>query len=143
MLTTRVAGYGYEHINPVFEQQLPTFSHELGDQGIRFGPGVAYYEEDGDEVVVHLGWDVDDQHVTETDTIQVHDLPAVDVVSTVHRGSMINVMSIYEAMVRWAEAAGYRPTAPGREIYWKLDFDETLQVTEIQLPVAATGSAAT
>jgi effector-binding domain-containing protein/DNA-binding transcriptional MerR regulator len=137
MLTTRVAGYGYENINPVFEQQLPSFSYELADQGVRFGPGVAYYEEDGDDVIVHLGWEVGDQTVTETDTIQVHDLPAIEVVSTVHRGSMINVMSIYEAMVRWAEAAGYRALGAGREIYWKLDFDQTLQVTEIQLPVAS------
>jgi effector-binding domain-containing protein len=51
-------------------------------------------------------------------------------------------MSIYEALARWAEAAGYRLIAPGREIYWKLDFDQTLQVTEIQLPVVPAASPA-
>lgn len=141
MLTTRVSGYGYENINPVFEQQLPDFSYLLADQGIRFGPCVAYYEEDGDEIIVHLGWEIGDQTVQESDSIRVHELPQVEVAATVHRGSMVNAMSIYEALARWAEGAGYQLAGAGREIYWKLDFDETQQVTEIQLPVAHIGEA--
>jgi DNA-binding transcriptional MerR regulator/effector-binding domain-containing protein len=137
----RVGGYGYENINPFFQAHLQRVSEQLVDQGLRFGPCVAYYEEDGDDVIVHLGWEIGDQEVEETDGIRVHELPAIEVASAVHRGSMVEVTSIFEAMVRWIDAAGYQLIGNGRELYWQLDFDETKQVTEIQLPIAA--SAAT
>jgi DNA-binding transcriptional MerR regulator/effector-binding domain-containing protein len=134
-LAAPLDGFGYENISPVFKQQLPAFSLELADQGVRFGPCVAFYEMHGDEVTMHLGWEIGEQDVHETDTIHVHDLPSTDVAATVHRGSMVNAMAIFEAVVRWAEAAEFQVTGTGREIYWNLDFDESLQVTEIQLPV--------
>jgi DNA-binding transcriptional MerR regulator len=135
--TFRAPGFGYDNINPLFEQHLERITTTLLDQGLSFGPCVAFYEEDGDDAVMHLGWDVGDQHVEEVDGIEVTELPVVEVASVVHRGSMENVVTLFESMVRWIEANGYELRWYTRELYWHLDMDQSKQVTELQIPIRA------
>lgn len=108
--TAHAPGYGYDTISPVFQEQLPALADELGDQGLRVGVCLAWHEEAAnDEVLVHLGWDIGDQAVTETDRVRVAELPVVEVASTIHHGSMVGVATMFESMARWIEATGPPP----------------------------------
>jgi DNA-binding transcriptional MerR regulator len=135
--TATAPGHGYENIGPVFRAHLPILADELLAQRLRLGVCVVWYEEAArDELLVHLGWDVEDQPVTETDAVRVEDLHVVEVASTIHHGSMEGVTTRFESMIRWIEATGHHVVGPSRELYWRLDPDESRQITELQIPVA-------
>jgi len=71
--------------------------------------------------------------------MQVHELPAALMASTVHHGTYNTIGEAHEAVLRWIEANGYRIVGADREInlYNKSPIrrDDPTYVTEIQYPV--------
>jgi len=136
--TANAAGFGPEHLGPVFATLVPAVAGHLGSIGTAPGMAVAYYDEPAEDgaVVVHCGFAVGDSAVADDAVITVVDLPVVEVASVLHRGSMDTVSATYEGLFRWVDECGYRPIAPSRELYleWR-DDDESANLTELQLPV--------
>ena len=137
-MTGEAAGFGHENIGPVFQQVVPQLLAHLGPAGVTQGMMIAYYErpeEDG-TVTVHIGYDIGDINMPETDGVRVVDLPVVEVASIVHRGSMETLTETYEALVRWVEDSGYQLAGWSRELYleWNED-DPNASLTELQMPI--------
>jgi DNA-binding transcriptional MerR regulator len=133
------SGFG-DNLKPVFERLVPQVLGYLARSGGRPGIMVAWYEEPADDgsVVLHAGFDVGDQQLSDGDGIRVVDLPSITVASVVHRGTMDDVESVYEALVRWVEDSGHELAGRSRELYheWHDDQPER-SVTELQMPIAS------
>jgi DNA-binding transcriptional MerR regulator len=138
-LSDTAPGFGSENLGPVFTRVIPWVSAYLETVDARPGIMVAWYEEPSDDgtVVLHAGFEIGDQTVDGAGRVRVVELPVVEVASVVHRGSMDNVVPVYEALVRWIEDSGYRLDGRSRELYheWHPD-DHARSVTELQMPVA-------
>lgn len=68
--------------------------------------------------------------------VRVKDLPAVEMMAcTVHHGPFKLLSNGYQALMRWAEANGYRFCGPSREVYIQAGPDEAANVAEIQIPI--------
>ena len=140
MAATRgvAGGFGHSNIGPVFEERLPVVWQRLIDNGIQPGTCVAYYDwpdEDG-RVVVHLGFDIGDQSLSEDADVGVVELPVVDVASALHRGPLDDIGETYEAVVRWIDEHGYRIADRSRELTLEWDPQDPAQnIVELQLPI--------
>ena len=137
--TGAAPGYGHENIGPVFEARLPVVWARLTEAGIEPGVVVAYYDwpDDDGHVVVHLGFDIADAPLIDSDGVRVVELPRVEVASTLHRGPLADITDTYEAAIRWIDANGYVLADRGRELTLQWDADDpTRNVVELQFPVA-------
>ncbi len=71
--------------------------------------------------------------------MQVHELPAATMASTVHHGSYNTIGAAHKAILTWIEANGYRTVGPDREVYLyntvPVRLDDPSYVTELQYPV--------
>jgi DNA-binding transcriptional MerR regulator len=136
--TSAAPGYGPENIAPVFDRKLPDVWAHLHNTGVQPGITVAYYDWPADDgsVVVHLGFEIANQQIPETDTIRVVELPVTSVASIVHRGPIDGIVPVYEALVRWIEDGGHSLAGRGRELYhdWN-DDDPSRNVIELQMPI--------
>ena len=125
-------------LGPSFGRILPRVAAHLEQAGVKPGIMLAWYEEPTDDgsIVVHAGFDVGDHPVSSSNDVQVVDLPVIEVASTVHRGSMDQVVPVYEALVRWIDDSGYHLAGRSRELYldWH-DHDPSRNVTELQMPI--------
>ena len=133
------SGFGHENLGPVFTRVLPLVLAHLHVAGAQPGISVAHYEEPRDDgtIVLHAGFDIGDQTVSDGDYVRVIDLPVIRVASFVHRGPMDGIVAVYEAIARWIEDGGYQLAGRSRELYheWH-DDDPARHVTELQLPIA-------
>jgi DNA-binding transcriptional MerR regulator len=106
---------------------------------IKPGLMVAWYEQPQDDgrVTVHFGCEVGSQRMQSDDEVHVVDLPVIEVASVVHKGSMEDVVTAYEELVRWVEDSGYGIAGRSRELYheWH-DDDPARNLTELQMPIA-------
>lgn len=68
------------------------------------------------------------------------DIPAAEVVSTVHHGPYMEIGPAYEALGAWLAEQGCEPVAPPREIYLNDPGDTAPEelLTEVQFPLAWT-----
>jgi len=131
-------GFGQDNLGPLFGTLVPEVLTHLSGQGARPGVLVAYYEEPNDDgsVVLHTGHAIDDQEVADSDRVHVVELPVVEVASVIHRGSMQDVVPVYESLVQWIEDSGYRLSGRSREIYHEcMAQDVGDNVTELQFPI--------
>jgi DNA-binding transcriptional MerR regulator/predicted transcriptional regulator YdeE len=132
-------GFGHENLNPLFRRLVPKVLSHLDDVGARPGIMIAWYEEPSDDgsVVLHAGFDIGDQDVPEADDVRIVELPRTKVASYVHRGSMEEIVPVYEALVGWIEDSGYQLDGRSRELYreWNDERPE-LSVTELQMPIS-------
>jgi effector-binding domain-containing protein len=132
-------GWGTDNISPIFTQLLPEVLAHLKAVGARPGISIAHYEEpvDGGRVVLHVGFDLGAQDVVGSERVHVVELPAVEVASVIHRGTMEGVAGAFNALMGWAEDRGHKMDGRSRELYleWH-DEDPTCHVTELQLLVA-------
>jgi DNA-binding transcriptional MerR regulator len=131
-------GFGHENLGPVFERAVPRLLGALGQQGVTPRMMIAWYEEPADDgsVVAHIGFDIGNQKVTDTDGVSVVDLPAVNVASAVYRGTMEGMSSAYESLIGWIEDSGHRLAGRSRELYLEWDNDQPERsTTELQVPV--------
>lgn len=80
---------------------------------------VAWYEHPNDDgsVLVHVGFEIGDQSVSDNGSVQVVELPRTEVASVLHCGSMDDIEPVYEALVTWIEDSGYRLAGLSRELY--------------------------
>jgi DNA-binding transcriptional MerR regulator len=143
--TTGLApGYGPENIGPVFDRKLPEVWVHLHNVGLQPGIMVAYYEwpDDDGSVVVHLGFEIADQQLSETDTIRVVELPVTTVASGILQGPIDRIVPLYEDLVRWIEDSGHSLAGLSRELYhdWCAD-DPSLNATELQMPIGSSNAA--
>ncbi len=132
-------GFGHENLGSVFCRLLPEVLGHLERAGARPGISVAHYDEPADDgtVVVHAGFDIGDQDVPDSERVRVVELPILEAASVVHRGSMADVVPVYETLVRWIEDSGYHLAGRSRELYHEWDDEHpTSNVTELQLPIA-------
>ena len=133
-------------IGAAFGRLLPQVIAHLESVGAKPGISVACYQDEGGtgpegEIVLHAGFEVGDQHVPESDTVRVVDLPVIEVAAGVYRGGDNGIVPAWEALVRWIEDSGYHLVGDCRELYhdWH-DEDPTLNVMELQQPITAYGS---
>jgi DNA-binding transcriptional MerR regulator len=77
--------------------------------------------------------------------LKCYQLPPVTVASIVHHGAFNRIAEAFEALLRWIEVNGYRPSGPTREIFLHIaqpvSRDDTSNVTEIQVPIEKTQTA--
>jgi DNA-binding transcriptional MerR regulator len=136
------AGFG-DHLKPLFEQLVREVLDHLAMSGAHPGIMVAWYEEPDDDdgsVVLHVGFDVGDQSVSDGDGVGVAvvDLPSIKVASVVHRGTMDDIESVYEGLVRWIDDSGFQLAGRSRELYHEWDDARPdRSVTELQMPIAS------
>ena len=137
----RAPGYGNANIGPVLDEHLPTLRARIVEAGLEPGPTLAYYDWPADDgsVVAHLGFEIGDQPFADVDDVRVEELPVVEVASTLHRGSPVDVSETFLGLVRWIDANGYRIADRSRELTLEWDTDDpSRNVIEIQLPVVRT-----
>ena len=131
-------GFGHENLDPVFARLIPEVLTHLGQNGARPGMCVAWYEEPNDDgsVVLHAGFEIGDQRVSDDGSVRAVELPSTEVASVLHHGGMENVEAVYEALVSWIEDSGYRLAGRSRELYleWH-DDNPAANVTELQMPI--------
>lgn len=137
-LTATAASYGPEDVGPVIQPLYPQLFARLEHAGVESsGCGIATYEPaGGDEVVVHAGVEVAVEPSPRHD-FEVVDLPALAEAATiVHRGTMDDVDTSYQAVAAWIEAHGYRQNGFAREVYLNYGVgDPSDWVTELQLEI--------
>ncbi|MGW6448274.1 MerR family transcriptional regulator [Lentzea sp. NPDC055074] len=137
-LTATAASYGPEDIGPVIQPLYPQLFERLGRAGVTpAGHGIATYESiAGDEVLVRAGVTVAVDPSPAYD-FEVVDLPALAEAATiVHRGTMDDVDTSYQAVAAWIEAHGYRQNGLAREVYLNYgEGDPADWVTELQLEI--------
>jgi DNA-binding transcriptional MerR regulator/predicted transcriptional regulator YdeE len=133
-------GFGHENLQPMFHRLVPEVLGHLNKTNARPGIMVAWYEDPADDgsVVIHAGFDINDQQVPEADGVRVVELPSIRVASVIHRGALDNIVDVYEALVGWIEDSGYELAGRSRELYheWNDERPE-LSVTELQIPLAS------
>jgi effector-binding domain-containing protein len=131
--------YGYANVHPVFEERLPTVWNRLLEAGVRPGMHLAYFEwpEDDGRIAVHMGFEIGDQRLEDTDEVRTVELPSVEVAAAIHRGPLTDFTDTFQETVRWIETSGYHIAGCSRELYLAWDpHDPSKQVTELQMPIA-------
>ena len=137
-LTATAASFTPADIGPVIRPLCTELGHRLaGAQLVPAGRLTCYYEPDdtGDQVTVHAAVPVA-QVTGNTNGLTIADLPAASLAATtVHHGSMDNVLPAWQAIARWIDTNGYRSSGYPRELYLECPDDEDQWVTELQEPV--------
>lgn len=136
-LTGVAAGFG-EHLGSVFAELGPRLFEYVARVGGHPGMCVAWYEELADDgsVTVHVGLDIGDQDLPPDGGVEIVELPVVEVASVIYRGSMADVVPVYEGLVRWIEESGLRLAGRSRELYFEFHEDDpAANVTELQMPI--------
>lgn len=135
-------GLTHADIAAAFGHLLPEVIAHLESAGVRRGISVACYKDEGGtaaegEIVLHAGFEIGNQALSDSDKVHVVDLPVVEVAAAVYRGGDEGIMPAWEALVRWIEDSGYRMVGDCRELYheWH-DDDVSRNVTELQQPIA-------
>jgi hypothetical protein len=132
---TDVGGIG-QVIGPMFER----LGARLSAAGVpRLQPAVAWDDipPDGSfTVVVAAGWQAGAASLPVED-VEVRDLPAYDrAITVLHHGDMSSIGASWQALMRYVEEQGGRPSGPCREIYLETPMDDPAAwVTELQQPV--------
>ncbi|GIH28264.1 MerR family transcriptional regulator [Acrocarpospora phusangensis] len=133
-LTGIAESYESEHIGPVIQPLYPELHSRMEKAGVALvGPGIAYYEQVPEGVLVHAGFPV---AVAPSDAYDfaVVDLPPIEQAATIlHHGPMDDVGSSHQQLARWVEENGYRSVGFTREVYLEYGMgDPSTWVTELQ-----------
>jgi DNA-binding transcriptional MerR regulator len=139
-LTGTAAGYEPRFITPVIQALYRELPRRLCKAGIAItGPGVAYYEDAGDEaeaITAHAALPIGDRPGGQQG-FGVVDLSAIPAAATlIHHGSMDNVLSSIQALATWIDANGYRSLGYAREVTLERGDVRDDWVTELQEPIA-------
>ena len=141
---------------PDWEQVTPTFNrifdeayaYVLGHGGQPAGPPLDRWLDTG-QMLLQDHRPEGDLHVEacvplrgaipESGRVRVYEMEGADAAaSAVLHGPFTGIGRAHEAVIRWAEANGYRISGPSREVYlqYRRDGDPQDYVTEVQYPVA-------
>ncbi|HUB40030.1 MAG TPA: helix-turn-helix domain-containing protein [Streptosporangiaceae bacterium] len=138
-LTGTAAGYEPQFITPVIQPLYRQLTRRLCDASVAVtGPGVAYYEDAGDEagaIRVHAALPVAEPPGRRAfRVIDLREIPAA--ATLIHHGSMDDVLPSIQALARWIDASGYQSLGHAREVTLKLADARGDWVTELQEPIA-------
>lgn len=79
------------------------------------------------------------KRIPDAGNMEVVELPACTMASTVHHGSYDTIQQAHEALLKWVEANHYQIVGPDREVYLHnpapVRRDDPSYITEIQYPV--------
>jgi DNA-binding transcriptional MerR regulator len=135
-------GLTHADIGAAFGRLLPQVVAHLEAVGAKPGISVGVYEDEGGtvdegQIVLHAGFDVEDQQLPDSEAVHVVSLPVIEVAAAVYRGGDDGIVAAWEALVRWIDDSGYRLVGDCRELYheWH-DDDPTRNVMELQQPIA-------
>jgi DNA-binding transcriptional MerR regulator len=118
-------------ITPVIRPLYQQLCQRLDAAGVTpVGPGIAYYEEVPDGVLVHAAMPV--PAGAPVPDVTVVDLPATEAATVIHRGSMAGIGAGWQELATWVDANGRRGSGQSREVYLECPEDETRWVTELQ-----------
>ncbi|QUQ67391.1 MerR family transcriptional regulator [Kutzneria sp. CA-103260] len=138
-LTGLAASYGPEDIGPVIQPLYARVEAELARSGLTVsGPGIAYYEDVADGVLVHAAITVSGE-ITNDVELKLVDLPGVELAATtVYHGPMSECGPVYDQMAHWLAENGYQSSLYAREVYLHCPpgVDQQGWITEFQIPVA-------
>ena len=108
------------------------------------GPSTAWYEDTSEgRILVHATLTIAEAPIPSSETLgfEITELPALDLVaSTIHRGSMDNGDTTYEALLEWIEKHSYVPVGYGREIDIECGPGDNW-IVELQVPIKAVEQA--
>lgn len=131
-------GYGHENLGPLFVERLPLVAGHLAASDVQPGISCAFFDwpEDDGRMVAHIGFDIGDQVVRESDLVRIVELEPTQVATVLHRGSMDGYTDTFLSVVRWIESNGYEIAERSRELYhnWTPQHPESILV-ELQIPV--------
>jgi DNA-binding transcriptional MerR regulator len=127
----------HNNISPLYAEVYAAFGSDAGEAGQTLA---IWYDED------YKAHNVDGaaafmlrSRIPESGRMQVHELPAATMATTIHHGSYNTLIKGYEAILKWIEPKGYQVVGPSREIYlyntMPVNHDDDSYVTEIQFPV--------
>ncbi len=136
-LTGTAEDFEPDSIGPVVSPLFQQLFERLERAGVApTGPGIAWYEQKDDGIVVHAGCQVGIEPDPSYD-FEVIDLPGLEQAATiVHHGSMDGVLATIQQLAHWIEASGYRSTGLNRELYLNYGMGEqSTWVTELQEPI--------
>ena len=137
-----VPDFGSDTMNAFWERLYPQVTSHLERAGAKPGLAVAWFEgpDDDGTFVVHIGHDIADQDVPDSDSVRVTQLPPITVASVIHRGPLENLPPVYEALARWIEDSGnqLQPAGASRHLYLQpFEGDRDAMITEVQVPLAS------
>ena len=105
------------------------------------GPALSIYYDEGfreSDIDVEAAVPIS-KELPDDDSVKFRELPAVEEMACiVHKGSYDTMGEVYNQIMTWIEANGYRVTGPNREVYIKgpgLLTRPSKYVTELQIPV--------
>ncbi|MFC0434964.1 MerR family transcriptional regulator [Kutzneria buriramensis] len=137
-LAAVAASYEPEDIGPVIQPLYARVEAELAESGLTVcGPGVAYYEDVPEGVMVHAAVQVSGE-LAASSSLALVDLPAVaEAATAVHHGPMSECGAVYEAIAHWLSENGHQSGAYAREVYLHCPpgVDQQGWVTELQIPL--------
>jgi DNA-binding transcriptional MerR regulator len=142
-MRANVAGPG-DPIGEVLPGLYAQLSEVLAARGIATtGPSYALYDDDPADaerpMIAIAAFPVAAGTRVDHPDVDIVDTPGFErAVCTIHRGAMTRIHESYDAMVRWAEAAGETIVGMSREVYLDCDGPQDQWVTELQFPLAAT-----
>jgi len=144
-LTGTAAGYEPQFITPVIQPLYHELTRELCKEGVAItGPGVAYYEDTGNEagaIKVHAAMPVAERP-GDRQGFRVVDLNEIPAAATlIHHGSMANVLPSIQALARWIDGSGYHSLGYAREVTLKFGDVRDDWVTELQEPITPNEAA--
>jgi DNA-binding transcriptional MerR regulator len=136
-LTALAAGYEPRFITPVIQPLYRELAGLLCEAAIDVtGPGIAYYEDAGDDVKVHAALPIADRAPGRGHGFDVVELGDIRAAATlVHCGSMDRVLPAIQALARWIDASGYTSLGYAREVTLTLSGDRDDWVTELAEPI--------
>ncbi len=126
-------------IGPVIQPLYPELISRMSAAGVDIaGPSTAWYDDTAEgRVAVHATLMIAGRPGFDTSPFgfEVTELVSVPTVaSAIHRGTMSNCDTTYQALLEWIERNGYRPLGYGREIDIECGPDRQW-ITELQIPI--------
>jgi DNA-binding transcriptional MerR regulator/effector-binding domain-containing protein len=134
-LTATAATATQEDVGPVVGPMYPTIMQCLAAAGATpTGPSIAYYtpapEASEDALRVHVTFPVAADSVPGLERVEI---PAAEVASAIHRGSIVGVDDTYQLLHTWVRDHGLTGTGCAREVYLECPDDPSDWITEIQV----------
>jgi DNA-binding transcriptional MerR regulator/effector-binding domain-containing protein len=143
-LTAVAESWAPTDIGPVIQPLYPELIARMAAAGVDItGPSTAWYEDTTEgRVAVNATLEIAGVPEASTATLgfAVIELPGLaKVASTIHRGTMDDCDTTYQALLEWVERNGYRPLGYSREIDIECGPDRRW-ITELQIPIESNES---
>jgi effector-binding domain-containing protein len=134
-LTATAASATQEDVGPVVVPMYPPIMQRLAAAGATpTGPSIAYYtlapEVSEDALRVHVTFPATADSVPGLERVEI---PAAEVASAIHRGSIVAVDATYQLLHTWVRDQGFTGTGCAREVYLECPDDPSDWITEIQV----------